>query len=319
MPQFFIDRPVFAWVVALFILLAGALAIPQLPVAQYPNVAPPQVEIYAVYPGASAATMDESVVSLIEQELNGTDGLLYFESQSSLGSASITATFKPGTDPEMAQVDVQNRLKAVESRLPQAVIQQGLQVEKISSGFLMLVTLTADSSSALDEVALSDYLARNVMNEVKRIDICKGEHFIGYFKDKRAVIERKRLSYRLLFKTIRSKIFNVHFSEFQERFRVSPVYTTSSHDLAKPVKMSCTSNTANCIQKLYPLQYVKSFYSARGKCSETNGAQFDNSTPQRTMKKCVLLEQNWLCSSIDLQPNPIQPFRPLVLENQKLV
>ena len=170
MPQFFIDRPVFAWVVALFILLAGALAIPQLPVAKYPDVAPPQVEVYAIYPGASAQTLDESVVSLIEQELNGTDGLLYFESQSSLGSASITATFKPGTDPEMAQVDVQNRLKAVESRLPQAVIQQGLQVEKISSGFLMLVTLTADSTSALDEVALSDYLARNVMNEVKRID-----------------------------------------------------------------------------------------------------------------------------------------------------
>ena len=107
MPQFFIDRPIFAWVVALFILLAGALAIPQLPVAKYPVVAPPQVEVYAIYPGASAQTLDESVVSLIEQELNGTDGLLYFESQSSLGSASITATFKPGTDPEMAQVDVQ--------------------------------------------------------------------------------------------------------------------------------------------------------------------------------------------------------------------
>ena len=170
MPQFFIDRPIFAWVVALFIVLAGALAIPQLPVAKYPNVAPPQVEVYAVYPGASAQTLDESVVSLIEQELNGTDGLLYFESQSSLGSASITATFKPGTDPELAQVNVQNRLKAVESRLPQAVIQQGLQVEKISSGFLMLVTLTADETSGLDEIALSDYLARNVMNEVKRVE-----------------------------------------------------------------------------------------------------------------------------------------------------
>ena len=170
MPQFFINRPIFAWVVALFIVLAGALALPQLPVAKYPVVAPPQVEVYAVYPGASAHTLDESVVSLIEQELNGTDGLLYFESQSSLGSASITATFKPGTDPEMAQVNVQNRLKAIESRLPQAVIQQGLQVEKISSGFLMLVTLTADPSSGLDEVALSDYLARNVINEIKRVE-----------------------------------------------------------------------------------------------------------------------------------------------------
>ncbi|MCF5076536.1 multidrug efflux RND transporter permease subunit, partial [Pseudomonas syringae] len=169
MPQFFIDRPIFAWVVALFILLAGALAIPQLPVAQYPNVAPPKVEIYAVYPGASAQTLDESVVSLIEQELNGADHLLYFESQSSLGSATITATFQPGTDPEMAQVDVQNRLKAVEPRLPQAVTQQGLQVEKVSAGFLLLVTLTS-SDGKLDDVALSDYLARNVMNELKRLD-----------------------------------------------------------------------------------------------------------------------------------------------------
>ncbi|MPQ67582.1 MULTISPECIES: efflux RND transporter permease subunit [unclassified Pseudomonas] len=169
MPHFFIDRPVFAWVVALFILLAGALAIPQLPVAQYPNVAPPKVEIYAVYPGASAQTVDQGVVSLIEQELNGADHLLYFESQSSLGSATITATFQPGTNPEMAQVDVQNRLKAVEPRLPAAVTQQGLQVEKVSAGFLLLATLTS-SDGKYDESALSDYLARNVMNEIKRLD-----------------------------------------------------------------------------------------------------------------------------------------------------
>ena len=168
MPQFFIDRPVFAWVIALFILLAGALAIPQLPVAQYPNVAPPQVEIYAVYPGASAATMDESVVSLVEQELNGADNLLYFSSQSSLGSATITATFEPGTHPDLAQVDVQNRLKVVESRLPRPVTQQGLQVEKVSTGFLLLATLTSEDGS-LDETALSDILARNVMNEIRRL------------------------------------------------------------------------------------------------------------------------------------------------------
>ncbi|MCE5980778.1 efflux RND transporter permease subunit [Pseudomonas sp. LF19] len=168
MPQFFIDRPVFAWVVALFILLAGALAIPQLPVAQYPDVAPPQVEIYAVYPGASAQTIDDSVVSLIEEELNGADNLLYFSSQSSLGSATITATFEPGTNPDLAQVDVQNRLKVVESRLPRPVTQQGLQVEKVSTGFLLMVTLTAMDGS-LDEVTLSDFLARNVMNEIRRL------------------------------------------------------------------------------------------------------------------------------------------------------
>ncbi|MHA6195079.1 multidrug efflux RND transporter permease subunit [Pseudomonas wadenswilerensis] len=168
MPQFFIERPIFAWVVALFILLAGALALPKLPVAQYPNVAPPQVEVYATYPGASAQTMDDSVVSLIEQELNGADHLLYFSSQSSLGSATITATFEPGTNPELAQVDVQNRLKIVESRLPRTVTQNGLQVEKVSSGFLLLVTLSSEDP-ALDETALSDFLARNVMNEIRRL------------------------------------------------------------------------------------------------------------------------------------------------------
>ncbi|WP_325917770.1 efflux RND transporter permease subunit [Pseudomonas frederiksbergensis] len=192
MPHFFIDRPVFAWVVALFILLAGILAIPQLPVAQYPVVAPPQIEIYAVYPGASAQTIDESVVSLIEEELNGADNLLYFESQSSLGSATITATFQPGTNPELAQVDVQNRLKAVESRLPQAVTQQGLQVDKVSAGFLLLITLTS-SDGKLDDVALSDYLARNVMNEIKRLDGVGKAQLYGAERAMRIWIDPRKL------------------------------------------------------------------------------------------------------------------------------
>ncbi|SCX72378.1 multidrug efflux pump [Pseudomonas sp. NFACC32-1] len=197
MPQFFIDRPVFAWVVALFILLAGALAIPKLPVAQYPDVAPPQIEIYAVYPGASAQTVDESVVSLIEEELNGADNLLYFGSQSSLGSATITATFQPGTNPELAQVDVQNRLKAVESRLPQAVTQQGLQVDKVSAGFLLLITLTS-SDGKLDDVALSDYLARNVMNEIKRLDGVGKAQLYGAERAMRIWIDpQKLLSFNL--------------------------------------------------------------------------------------------------------------------------
>jgi multidrug efflux pump len=119
-----------------------------------------------VYPGASAQTVDERGQP-DREELNGADHLLYFESQSSLGSATIKATFQPGTNPELAQVDVQNRLKVVESRLPQAVNQQGLQVEKVSAGFLLLITLTS-SDGKLDDVALSDYLARNVMNEIKR-------------------------------------------------------------------------------------------------------------------------------------------------------
>lgn len=192
MPQFFIDRPIFAWVIALFILLAGALAIPRLPVAQYPNVAPPQVEIYAVYPGASAATLDESVVSLIEQELNGADNLLYFSSQSSLGSATITATFEPGTHPDLAQVDVQNRLKVVESRLPRQVTQQGLQVEKVSTGFLLLGTLTSEDGS-LDETALSDILARNVMNEIRRLKGVGKAQLYGSERAMRIWIDPRRL------------------------------------------------------------------------------------------------------------------------------
>ncbi|AZE49202.1 RND efflux system, inner membrane transporter [Pseudomonas chlororaphis] len=192
MPQFFIDRPVFAWVVALFILLAGALSIPQLPVAQYPDVAPPSIEIYAAYPGASAQTVDESVVSLIEEELNGADHLLYFSSQSSLGSATITATFQPGTHPEMAQVDVQNRLKVVEPRLPQAVTQQGLQVEKVSAGFLLLITLTSNDGK-LDDTALSDYLARNVMNEIRRLDGVGKAQLYGAERAMRVWIDPQKL------------------------------------------------------------------------------------------------------------------------------
>ena len=169
MPQFFIDRPVFAWVVAIFIVLFGLIAIPQLPIARFPSVAPPSVSISASYPGATPQTMNDSVISLIERELSGVKNLLYFESSSDTsGSASITVTFKPGTNPELAQVDVQNRLKAIEPRLPQAVRQNGLGVESASSGFLMIVSLNAPKGG-YDEVALGDYLARNVTEELRRI------------------------------------------------------------------------------------------------------------------------------------------------------
>jgi multidrug efflux pump len=169
MAKFFIDRPVFAWVVALFILLAGAISITRLPISQYPTIAPPSIVVTAVYPGASAATLDESVTSIIEQEMNGADGLQYIESQSEAsGQAQITVTFQPGTNPDLAAVDVQNRLKRVESRLPQAVIQQGVQVSKARSNFLLFTTLSS-TDGRLDPVALGDYLSRNVLNELKRV------------------------------------------------------------------------------------------------------------------------------------------------------
>ncbi|MFV0596741.1 multidrug efflux RND transporter permease subunit [Shewanella sp.] len=170
MPQFFINRPVFAWVIALFIVLIGVISIPQLPISRYPSVAPVSVSIYAAYPGATPQTLNDSVISLVERELSGVKNLLYFESSvDSSGSAQITATFKPGTDAELAQVDVQNRIKTVEPRLPQVVRQSGLQVESAASSFLMMIGMTSPNGQ-FDEVALNDYLARNVVEELRRID-----------------------------------------------------------------------------------------------------------------------------------------------------
>ena len=169
MAKFFIDRPVFAWVVALFILLIGAVSVTRLPVAQYPTIAPPSVVVTAIYPGASAQTLDESVISVIEQEINGADGLLYMESQSEAnGQGTITISFVPGTNPDLAAVDVQNRLKRAEPRLPAAVTQQGVQVTKARANFLLFSTLSS-TDGRLDPVALGDYLSRNVLNEVKRV------------------------------------------------------------------------------------------------------------------------------------------------------
>lgn len=169
MAQFFINRPVFAWVIALFIILLGVIAIPNLPVARYPSVAPPTVNISTSYPGATPQTMNDGVISLIERELSGVKHLLYFESSADTsGSASITITFQPNTDPEMAQVEVQNRLKAVEARLPQVVRQNGLSVESSSSNFLLFVGLKSDDGR-FDEIQLSDYMARNITEELRRI------------------------------------------------------------------------------------------------------------------------------------------------------
>ncbi|MFZ4875568.1 multidrug efflux RND transporter permease subunit [Janthinobacterium sp. Mn2066] len=198
MPQFFIDRPIFAWVVAIFIVLFGLIAIPQLPIARFPSVAPPSVSIEASYPGATPQTMNDSVVSLIERELSGVKNLLYFESSADTsGSASITVTFKPGTNPEMAQVDVQNRLKAIEPRLPQAVRQNGLAVESASSGFLMIVSLNS-AGGQFDEVGLGDYLARNVTEELRRIPGVGKVQLFGSERAMRIWVDPARLvSYNL--------------------------------------------------------------------------------------------------------------------------
>ena len=169
MSRFFIDRPIFAWVIALFILVFGAVSITQLPIAQYPTVAPPSVVINATYPGASAKTLDEAVVNVIEQELNGAPGLAYMESVSQAnGTASITVTFETGTNIDLAQVEVQNRLSRATPRLPSAVTQQGVRVEKSRSNILMFAMLSS-SNPAYDPVALGDYASRNLVPEMLRV------------------------------------------------------------------------------------------------------------------------------------------------------
>ncbi|MBP2508769.1 multidrug efflux pump [Agrobacterium tumefaciens] len=169
MARFFIDRPIFAWVVAIFIMLAGLLAIPMLPIAQYPNVAPPQISVSTTYPGASPEDIYQSVTRPIEEELNGVPGLIYFESTSeSSGRISINVTFAPGSNIGEAQVEVQNRIARVEPRLPQAVTQQGLRVEQAGTSFLLMVALTSVDGNT-DAIGLGDYLSRNVLGELRRV------------------------------------------------------------------------------------------------------------------------------------------------------
>jgi multidrug efflux pump len=169
MAQFFIDRPIFAWVIALFIVVLGGVSITQLPVAQYPSVAPPSIVINAAYPGASAQTLEDSVISVIEREMNGSPGLIYTESVSQAdGTGSITLSFETGTDPALAQVDVQNRLSRATPRLPLAVTQQGVRVDKSRPNFLLFTILSSDDP-AWDPIALGDYAARNVLPEIQRL------------------------------------------------------------------------------------------------------------------------------------------------------
>ncbi|KVW94250.1 efflux RND transporter permease subunit [Thiobacillus denitrificans] len=169
MASFFIDRPIFAWVIAIVIMLAGALSIQQLPVSQYPSIAPPAVVINASYPGASAKAVEDSVTQIIEQKMTGLDGLLYMDSSSdAYGRASVKLTFDAGTNPDIAQVQVQNKLQMALPLLPQAVQQQGVQVVKSARNFLMVIGFVSEdgSQSAND---LSDFLVSSVQDPLSRV------------------------------------------------------------------------------------------------------------------------------------------------------
>jgi multidrug efflux pump len=170
MSRFFIDRPIFAWVIAIVIMLAGALAINNLPIAQYPTIAPPSVRISTSYPGASAKTVEDSVTQVLEQNMTGLDNLLYMSSQSdSSGNVTVSLNFMAGTNPDTAQVQVQNKVQQALSSLPQTVQNQGVHVEKSSSSFLMVAGLISENGE-MDQSDLSDYLVTNIKEPLSRIE-----------------------------------------------------------------------------------------------------------------------------------------------------
>jgi len=195
--KFFIDRPVFAWVIALVILLAGALALRQLPVAQYPEVAPPALAINVTYPGASAKVVEDTVVALIEQEMNGIENLLYMDSSSEQGVGTINLTFRTGTNIEIASVEAQNRIKRVEARLPDEVRRLGVTVTKTRRNFLMFIALYSPDRS-LQQVDLASFAAASVLDELRRVPGVGEAQLFGSEYSMRIWVDPDRLAaYRL--------------------------------------------------------------------------------------------------------------------------
>jgi multidrug efflux pump len=169
MARYFIDRPIFAWVIAIVMMLAGAIAIRSLPVAQFPEIAPPAVAITASYPGADAETLERTTTQIIEQQLKGIDNLRYFSSSSSsAGTVTITLTFEQGTNPDIAQVQVQNKLQAATPLLPQEVQRQGIQVTKSSASFLLVVGLVSTDGSH-SNTDLSDMVVSKFQDPISRV------------------------------------------------------------------------------------------------------------------------------------------------------
>ncbi len=176
--RFFIDRPIFAAVISVFITLLGIFAYPQLPLAQYPDIAPPSIVVTAAYPGASAETLAETVAAPIEQEINGVENMLYITSSSSNGTALVTVTFKPGTDLNAAQVLVQNRVALAEPRLPEQVRQIGVTVNKQDTGFLLIVALTSkDPNVSIDYIG--NFANSTLKDRLLRLDGVGGVQVFG--------------------------------------------------------------------------------------------------------------------------------------------
>jgi multidrug efflux pump len=226
MAKFFIDRPIFAWVIAIFIMVVGAVSITQLPVAQYPAVAPPTIQVSVAYPGATAQTLEDSVLSVIEREMNGATGLAYMETTSQAnGTGTIVLSFEPGTDDSLAQVDVQNRLSRATPRLPAAVTQQGVRVDKSRSNFLLFSILTSDNPDVSIE-ALNDYAARNVVPELQRLPGVGGVTQFGSERAMRIWIDPAKL-----------KGFNLSLDQVNAAIRAQNVQVSAGNlgDLPSPV------------------------------------------------------------------------------------
>ena len=169
LPHYFIDRPVLAWVIAILIMIGGGLAITRLPTAAYPDIAPPQVSISAVYPGANADTLERTVTQIIEQQLTGLDRLMYFTSSSnSNGTAGITLVFENGTDPDVAVLQTQNRVKLAEARLPSEVVVQGLSVSKVNQGFIIALGVRAPNGG-VSSATLNNVISSQVLDPIQRI------------------------------------------------------------------------------------------------------------------------------------------------------
>jgi len=198
MARFFIDRPIFAWVIAIIIMLAGVLAVTELPVSRYPTIAPPSVTINATYPGASAQAVENSVTQIIEQAMSGLDGMQYMASTSdSSGSVGVTLTFATGTDPDIAQVQVQNKLQVATALLPQIVQQQGIRVTKASSGFLQVIGFVSEDGS-MDRQDIADFVVANIVDPLSRVDGVGGVQVFGGRYAMRIWLDPGKLaSYRL--------------------------------------------------------------------------------------------------------------------------
>ena len=201
MAKFFIDRPIFAWVIAIFIIAAGIIGIRSLPVSQYPSVAAPTITLTATYPGASAQVMEDSVLAVIERNMYGVDGLDYMTtSADSSGSGSVSITFTPETDEDLAQVDVQNKLSEVLNNLPATVQQYGVTVSKARDNFLMIVMLSSDVQSTEE---MNDYAQRNIVPELQRIDGVGKVQLFGAQRAMRIWVDPKKLqNYNLSFATV---------------------------------------------------------------------------------------------------------------------